>query len=404
MKHTGHRRFWPLYLFIILAAVFITFQSTYLFVNDKWKNKVTDMIMTDKTAISENISSLDGIVKSKSVSTFDSDSLLDGTISGYTSGINDRFAMYMNPDRYNDYIIGTSGQNSTGIGVSVLYDSTVDGVYVVNVYDDSPAQKSGIIPGDIITHVNNIPVSQYGFYGAVLKLGSGESNTRVTLRIKKGDGTSNDITASRDYVSTSPVHGSMVGDTTGLIRISEFSADCYDSFTAVLQDLISSGADRYILDVRNNPGGNVDQIVKILDFLLPDGTLFTRTDKDGAATPYTSDVNEFTPPICVLVNKNTVCGAELFASAIHDFGKGQLIGEATYGKATSQEINPLPNGGAVILSTFLYTPHSGSSFDGTGLTPDVIVHQSDSQSDTNDYQLSRAAEVIAQADAAPNEQ
>ena len=386
----------PMYIFAFSATVLLTFQTTFLLVNDFWQRRVTDMVATDRTALSESLTSLDGIVKSKSVYAADTASLIDGAMGGYLSGLGDRYAMYMNSEQYSDYIAASAQGSSVGIGISSLYDSSKDGIYVVNVYADSPAQKAGIVPGDTITSVNGVAVSESGFYGAMLKIGSGEAYSSVLLKVRKSDGTSEDITVPRDIVSVNNVSTRIIHDNVGVISISEFTGTVTDDFKKCAEELIKNGADRFIIDIRNNPGGDTDNVASLLDFILPDGTTITGADRDGSAKTYKSDVNQFSYPMTVLVNRNTVCGAELFAAAMKDFGRASLVGETTYGKATVQSIFPLSDG-AASFSTMLFTTPSGSSFDGDGIAPDYEISQRTQVSENGeitDAQLEKAAEVV----------
>ena len=386
----------PMYIFALSATVLFTFQTTFLLVNDSWQKRVANMVATDRTALSESLTSLDGIVKSKSVYAADTSSLIDGAMGGYLSGLGDRYAMYMNSEQYSDYIAASAQGSSVGIGISSLYDSAKNGIYVVNVYADSPAQKAGIVPGDTITSVNGVAVNESGFYGAMLKIGSGEAYSSVLLKVRKSDGTSEDITVPRDIVSVNGISTRIIHDNVGVISISEFTSTVTDDFKAGAEELIKNGADRFIIDIRNNPGGEIDNVASLLDFILPDGTTITGADRDGSAKTYKSDVNQFSYPITVLVNRNTVCGAELFAAAMKDFGRASLVGETTYGKATVQSIFPLSDG-AVSFSTVLFTTPSGSSFDGDGIVPDYEIPQNTQVSENvevTDAQLEKASEVV----------
>lgn len=372
-----------------------------MYVSRMWQKRTSDMIRTDKTTISENLSSLDSIVKSNNVYSTETAELLYGTMSGYLSGLGDRYAMYLTPEQYGNYISGTAQNSSVGIGISALYDVSADGIFVVNVYPDSPADNSGIIPGDVITHVNGVKASAGGFYSAMLKIGSGEAYTGVLLKIRHSDGTSVDLTVTRDIVTPKSITSRLSKENVGIIRINEFTASCSDDFKSEVQSLITKGADRFVIDIRNNPGGSADAVAALLDFLLPEGVTITSTDKNGAVKQYKSDINEFTYPIALLINQNTVCGAELFCAALKDFGKAVTIGETTYGKATSQQLFSLPDGSAVSISTIIYTTPKGSQFDKSGIDAEYHIPMDykslggfNHLTDEQDIQLSKAIEII----------
>ena len=313
---------------------------------------------------------------------------------------------------YKDYQISASHGTQTGIGISALSDSTRGGIYVVNAYSGSPAEKAGIVPGDVITHINGKSVAETGFYGAVSTIGSGEANTSLSLTVRRPNGTTEIITPVRDVVSVKSISGRMSESErrVGIIRIAQFNDNAPDEFRSVLEDLISRGAERFIIDIRNNYGSNIEAISRILDFLLPDGIIMTSTDKDGAARVYRSDANAFVLPTVVLVNGNTIFGSELFAAAMKELGNTIIVGEKTYGKSQSQEIFSLRDGSAVSISTLNYTTPLGHSLDVTGVVPDFSVIKSDSvlgnlaiaALEENDAPLLRAIEAVMDIESTEN--
>lgn len=399
MKILSKRSIVPTGIFIVAVSVFITFQMTFLFVNNRWEKRVAEMINTDKTTLSEAVSSVDSVIKSKSVTQGQSDMILDSTLQGYLSGTGDKFAMYMNEVQYKDYLTLANAEQglSSGIGISALYDATVDGIYIVNVYESSPAEKAGIVPGDIITHINYAPVSEYGFYGAMLEIATGQALSYVRLALRKSDGSVKEITVTRNIVSFTNITSRMYDDKIGVIRINEFSGNSYEDFKSVLQDLVTGSAEGIVIDVRNNPGGSLDAIAHILDFLLPEGVVLSGTTKTGNVVTVRSDINEFSFPMAVLINKNTVCGAEMFAGALSEAKKAQTFGENTYGKATTQEIFSVMPKGVISFSTTRYVLPSGKSFENVGLVPDNRVIQTYSGypfTDDVDSVLAKAAEAL----------
>lgn len=360
--------------------------------NRKWENRVEQMIDTDKTVLSEALLSVGSVTKSNSITQEGQpDALVDAAIGGYLSGTGDRFAMYMNESQYKEYLtlVNTEQGMSYGIGISALYDSTVDGIYVVNVYEASPAQKSGIVPGNIITHVNNKSVKQCGFYSAMLEITAGTS-TNVKLRLGNGEN-AKEITVAKDILSPANITGRMYDEKVGVIRINEFTDSSYDEFVNVLGELVTASAEAIIIDVRNNPGGNLEAVARILDFICPEGVVISGITKSGNPVTVRSDINEFSLPMAVIVNKNTVCGAEMFAGALSDTQKAKIFGENTYGKATTQEIFSVVTKGVVSISTTKYNLPSGKSFENSGISPDYNVLQTFSE-----YPVPDDADIVLQ--------
>lgn len=406
MKNFFQKRFISVAVFIVIIAIFITFQATYLFVNNAWKQKVSDMISTNKNLISESISVLDSQVSSNTVSTFETQDIVSGAMSGYIEGTNDRFAMYLDENHYSDYITYSSQPQSSGIGISALYDSTHSGIYVVSVLPDSPAKQAGIAPGNIITHINDTAVSKLGFYSAMLSLCGGNMNSSVTLRVTKHDRASESVTVSKDTIKGASITTKKVSRDIGLIAIPEFSSSSFEDFSACLEDILRSGADKLIIDLRNNPGGDIDTAAKILDFLLPEGTIVSIADKTGAVRTIKSDINSFAMPMCVLVNDNTVCEAEVFALSMKELGGCAIIGEKTYGKGLCQKVIPLTVGGGACISTTNYLVSGSKGFDKSGISPDhevlftpAIKQLFFSLTDDSDLQLQKAIDILDEMDA-----
>ncbi len=407
MKKRGIVYKLPLFVFVFCATVLITFQMTHMFVNDLWQQRVTEMIRTDKTAISEKLTELDNQVKSSSVYASESDTknLVENTVNGYLEGLGDNYAMYLNENQYANFISSDAQKTSVGIGIIALYDMRSDGIYIVNVYPDSPASKAGILPGDVITHVNGGKVTDKGFYVAMSEIANGKVNAKVKLNVRKIDGTSHALEVERDVVPVQSITSRLYENNIGIVRINEFDANCVEDFKREAQKLITSGADRFVIDIRNNPGGAPENIVLLLDFLLSDGVLISGKDRDGNLVQYSGkSPADFKYPMVIVVNKNTVCGAELFAAAMRDYKNAPLIGNTTYGKATDQKMYTMPDGSALSLSYIMYsTPKVGASFDKTGLLPNQEVSLSPDAYenfhtllDADDAQLVAAVEVVSQ--------
>lgn len=365
------------FLFVAVAACFFTFQITYHKTDSMWRENVDAMIRTDATRISDNISALNDSVSSSYLYNVNENTLVDGIMKGYVSGLDDKYAMYMNKRQYQDYIKSTTASTAVGIGVNLLYDSTLDGLYVVNVYNASPAQQAGIVPGDIITHINGVHVKSYGFYGAVLELGYGKTNDSIAVIFKKKNGEAVSTFISKNMVRTEGITYERLGNSIGLISIISFEEGGKAEFVQAMETLIASGCEKFVVDVRNNCGGNLETVTSILDFLLPSGTLVSVMDRAGTTNSVNSDVNESPYPVAVLVNKGTICEAEVFAAAMRKLSDAKLVGSTTYGKASRQSVVTLPDGGAVCFSTSAYVMPDGESFDKTGLTPDIAVNLSD---------------------------
>lgn len=365
-------RYILLLVFVLLAACFITFQITYTETEKFWKNKVSDMLYSGRTEIINDLSELTEVVSRNAVKNPESGAATAKTLQGYMQAL-DRFSMYMDEDEYRDYLVLQNSPSKIGIGVNTLYDSSIDGIYVVSVYKGSPAELAGVVPGDVITHVGGVPVRELGFYSAMCQIGTGKDNMPVNVTLRKHSGASITKNIVRHNVRHDSITGEKYEKGIGIITISSFSAGDEEVFKTVLEELIVSGCEKFVLDVRNNAGGNIETISRILDFLLKDGELFTVTDSSGATNTVVSDTNSVPYPLAVLVNEGTVGGAEIFAAALGQDERVSLFGTNTYGKATTQSVFAMSTGGAALISTTLYTPKGGKSFENTGVQPDGVV-------------------------------
>ena len=202
-------------------------------------------------------------------------------------------------------------------------------------------------------------------------------------------------------VDSERITGKRLGNNIGLITISNFETGDDERFKEVLRSLITSDCEKFVIDVRNNSGGSIEAISRILDFLTPEGSMFAITDKMGATNTINSDANSVPYPLAVLVNERTVCGAEVFASVLSAGETTKLFGTKTYGKASTQSVFALSGGTAASISVTKYLPSQSADFDGIGVIPDETVQLSDEDkmrfttlSSGDDMQIMAAVEYL----------
>jgi carboxyl-terminal processing protease len=201
---------------------------------------------------------------------------------------------------------------------------------------------------------------------------------RIQMKIKRG------------YVNEQTVMSHMYNDGTnsiGIIKILQFDTGTPDQFTAAIKDLQSQGADTFIFDVRNNSGGELNSVVAMLDYLLPEGPVIRITDGDGNETTMDSEEGELDSKMAVLVNHTTASAAELFAAALRDYDKAILVGVQTYGKGSMQTIVRLSDNSAIRVTYKMYSPPFSDNYNGVGLTPDFITELSADAAKQNLYTL-----------------
>ena len=393
----------PMLVILFVAAILVTWQITYNSVRKEMNAEYTEMLsqVTAANDISRTMYNVDSILRGKYIGEIDEEKLIDYTITGYVYGLGDKYAYYMSAEEYANYLLENNEGIETGIGVTVVYDNSVGGLYITSVYEGTPASRAGLLPGEVITRAEGKSVTEMGYSAALQTIGDGEVGSNVTLSILSQRGTERVITLTREEIKIETVTWRMLTSDTGVVKISEFTPNTPEEFKIAIQNLTVNGAERFIFDVRNNPGGNLTGVTATLDFLLPAGDVIIINDKNGTQRSITSDTTEFSAPMAVLVNGNTASAAELFTAALRDYDKAEIVGETTYGKGSMQEIVRLPNGGAASVSVSTYLPPSGVSYDGEGIRPDYPVELPEDvaskyyrMTDEEDTQLQKALEIV----------
>ena len=277
-----------------------------------------------------------------------------------------------------------------GIGVQVIYHEETGGIEIMMIMPDSPAEELELQPGDVIVGVENLRVEKDG-YEALFNAITGEAGTKVNLTILR-DGKELHMTATRAHVKTLSVTYKLLSDEkTGVIRITEFNATTPTQFMDAVDALQEAGATRLIYDLRNNLGGQLNSVLSVLSYLLPKGSALIRVaDAQGNEVTYYDEEeidHSVDCPMAVLTNGNTASAAELFTACLRDYEKAIIVGELTYGKGCMQYMYTLPNGGALSLTTRMYSPPLGDNYDGVGITPDIAVSLSAEAAKLNPLKL-----------------
>lgn len=322
----------------------------------------------------------------------DGDALVEGLYSGYTEALGDPYTEYYDEEETQALFESTSGEFS-GIGVT-MSQGTDGTITVTNIYEDSPADKAGMQVDDILLEVDGRDI-QGEDLNTVVSYVKGERGTEVTLTVLR-DGDEVDLAAVRDTIEVQTVEYRMLDGQLGDISVSEFDDVTYDQFKTALDDLEAQDMQGLIIDLRNNPGGNVDTVTDMLKLLLPEGPIISIKDKNGNTEEMTCDgENEFTKPLAVLVNGYSASASEIFSGAVQDYGTGTIVGTTTYGKGVVQQLISLGDGTCLKVTIAEYYTPSGRSINGTGVTPDVEVeYEYDEKNPEADNQLDKAVEVL----------
>ena len=307
----------------------------------------------------------------------DSETMSDAAYRAVVSSTEDRWSYYMTAAEYNRYKLFSQNQYS-GVGITV--EKLEEGGFLITaVTKDSPAQAAGITAGMVLLSADGESVKDLDMQGLRALIQAAAGGT-IVLGMLEEDGAERDYEVECGIVFSDPISYEMLAGNVGYIKISNFENGCADGFTAAMTELIEIGAEAFVFDVRDNPGGKVSQLMSVLDYLLPEGELFVGRDKSGKETVNTSDEACVEAPMAVVVNANSYSAAEFFAAVLREYGWAEIVGENTTGKGRSQVTLELPDGSAVHISTNTYlTPGRVDLSEAGGITPDVMLELSEEQ-------------------------
>ena len=320
----------------------------------------------------------------------DNDNLTYGVANGYIAGIGDMHGEYYTMDDFSALIGQTQG-NTVGIGVYVTIDTETECVKILTVMENSPAQKAGMKAGDVVIAIDDVSVTEIGYYEAINRV-AGKEGTTVKLKVLRGDQIL-DLVATREKFETQTVyyHKYSYNEKIGVVRVIEFNDSMPGQFKNAVNSLLADGCEYLVFDMRSNGGGTLSSAVEILDFLLPKGDIVSATDKDGKVLEtYKSGESSIDVPMAVLTDGYTASAAELFTCALRDYEKAIVVGTTTYGKGSMQNVIMLPDGSGLRFTTNLYNPPKSPNYDGVGIIPDIEVELDISLENINYFEITDA--------------
>ena len=377
----------------VIAAICIiaTFMATYVLLSVQYMREAPSNGAVEKAV--EKMNLLDALIQEEYVGEVDEEALTDWILKGYMAGLGDPYAEYYTKEEFSALLADNRGEMQ-GIGISVTMDTDTGLIEVISVYPESPALEAGVMPGDRIAYIiedgQYYSVTEVGYSVAVSML-QGEADTYASFVVQRGDSQEPlEFSIQRGYITEYTVTSRLYtpDPTVGVIQISSFDGGTPEQFAAAVQSLQEQGAERLILDVRFNPGGDLDSVCSILDTLLPEGPVIRTIDKDGnEEVVYTSDAQELDMPMVVLVNEGTASAGELFASALQDYEKALVVGVQTYGKGSMQTIQTFGDGTGFKYTYRYYCPPFSDNFDGVGVTPDVVEELDEALAERSIYTL-----------------
>lgn len=316
---------------------------------------------------------LQSIINENYLGEVEIEEIQEGILSGLVEGLNDPYSVYYSKEEYKKIAESITG-SFYGIGVTVDNFEDTHYVELLQIIEDSPAEKAGLKAGDVIYKVDGMQITDQSL-DEIVALIRGEKGTEVVLTIaRQGAGDYMDFSVVRDEVKNITVSSMMLDDKAGYLAISQFTSNTAEEFRTEYEKLQEEGMEQLIIDLRGNPGGLYSSVCEILDGFLSEGLIVYTEDKKGERLEETADSEIlYQVPIAVLVNDRSASASEIFAGVVKDREIGIVVGTTTFGKGVVQKTYPLTDGSGLKLTISKYFTPNGIDLNGVGIEPDVII-------------------------------
>ena len=354
---------------LILFSVGATFYITYTELTRQHALELQTI-----TPVEQKTAEISDYLGEYFIDEYDEQVLADAAAAAMVEATGDEWSYYLTADEYAMYL--ESFYNAyVGIGVTITADEEAGGMRIESVVPNGPADRSGVLVGDILLQVEGQDTLTLGVTGT-RDLVRGEEGTAVNMLFSR-DGEKLELTIVRESIDTEVASCELLDGEIGYIRINNFDVRCADETIACINEMRNAGAKALLFDVRFNGGGLKDEMVEVLDHLLPEGVLFRSVDYAGEKEVDYSDKRCIKLPMAVLVNLDSYSAAEFFAAALQEYGWATVVGEQTYGKGNFQTSFELSDGSMLNISIGKYYTPEGKSLTGVGITPDIVCELSD---------------------------
>ncbi|MFL8951792.1 S41 family peptidase [Helcococcus kunzii] len=357
----------------------------------------------DYKKIIKNIDELEKIINTYYLNKYSKKDLEEGIYKGIMESLKDPYSVYYDAKEFkalNEQTTGAFG--GVGIQVSPTEDNYIE---VISPLKDTPADKAGIRSGDIIMQINNQTYTGSQLEDAV-KVMRGNPGEEVKLTILRGKGASRktlEFVVKREIIKMESVHAKMINDNIGYILLTGFQDETDEDFKAAIKDLKEKGAKKFILDLRNNPGGLLDVALSIADELMDKATVISVKDKNGNKEDYKTEDGSEKFELVTLINEGSASASEVLSAALKENGRSKIVGAKSYGKGIIQQIYPVnninPGDGLKITIAEFFTPN-GNKIHGVGISPDYEVKIPEGVTNIgvehlqDDTQLKKAVELL----------
>lgn len=364
-----------------------------------------DVILASNMGVSlQKITMVKKMLCDYSLFDVDEEKVADYASMAMAAAVDDPYTVYYPKEEFSSYkdnIMSTY----VGIGATLGANTEKNQLVVVSPMEDSPAEKSGLKSGDEIIAIDGKQYEASQLSEAASYLKKGEEGSNVVITIKR-DGKEFDIKITREKIIKNSVKSKMITGDVGYLRITDFesksdntSKNTYDEFCEHLSALQTAGMKKLVIDLRDNPGGDLNVVCNIADVLLPKGLITYTEDKHGKRMTVNSDEKCVDVPIAVLVNGGSASASEVLTGALKDNGKAVVVGTKTYGKGIVQTVYPFTDGSGMSVTTAKYYTPSGVCIHKIGIEPDIMVEAVSDKAISEltieeDAQLKKALEVL----------
>ena len=405
-SYLKRQRIYKVIMLVALTA-FLTVILTTVYITSKYdlnsENNTISSLFDGNSEQEDNLSTklknIENLVEKYYLNDINEQDVIDGTISGYISSLGDKYTEYIPADEMKEYTENIMG-NYVGIGIYMIKNTEHNLIEVQSPIQESPAEKAGILPGDMIVSVDGVKYTGDDMTAASNKI-KGEEGTNVKLEILRGTETLNfDIT--RKKITTNPVVSKKLDNNIGYLLLTSFDEGISQDFKTKYEELKNENISSLIIDLRNNGGGLVDEALSIIDYIVPKGKdiLITVNKNKEEEIEKTKEDVLIDLPIVVLVNENTASASEIVAGALKDLNEATIVGTTTYGKGVIQQLLSLKDGSGLKITVEEYYTPNKTKINGVGIEPNEKVELPDNIKNPlnieteEDTQLQKAMEIL----------
>ena len=388
-------------IMLIIIVALVTFILTSVFLYNKIGSSYYLSGKTVDSQLLRKIYALKGIIDSEYITEVNEDDLINGAIKGYVEGLGDEYSEYFTKEEMDEFKMETEG-SYVGIGVYMAKNTKDNNIIILAPIENSPAEKAGLLPGDIIKKIDDVAYTGEDFekVSAYIK---GKEGTTVKLEIER-DGKEITFNIERKNIELYPIKSEVLENNIGYINIDSFDENTKEKFKDVYTELNKKNIKGLIIDLRNNGGGIVDDALEIADYALEKNKVMLvtkdKTQKEEIEKSKSKPI--ITQPIVLLVNENTASSSEILVAALKENNRATVVGETTYGKGVIQELITLSDGSGVKITIEEYYTPNKNKINGVGIKPDIEVHLPDGVDSIynierkDDKQLQEAIKVLSE--------